>query len=193
MVRPAILLDVDDVLLDWSTPFHAWMEERRYQRDHAGAAIWDLADSYPGLAWADIKAEIDAFAMSDAYRDLTLRDGVMNELNCLASAGLSLYAVTCCGRHPKIAARREYQLRELPLDGVFTLEHDESKAGIYARFMPGCVVVDDAPKHLRAAMQSRHATVVFDTPGNRDFIADARIERWSPWGAVHLIRQLRCI
>ncbi|MGG5812567.1 hypothetical protein [Falsiroseomonas sp. CW058] len=186
---PVVLLDVDDVLIDWSGGFHPWMLARGAIRDPGGAASWDLCGSYPGLAWGEILAEINAFARSDSYRDMPLRDGAAREVAALRAAGCDVYAVTCCGTDPAILANREHQLRDLPLKGVFPLDHSDPKAPIYARFLPGAVVVDDAPKHLETAMRFGHAAIAYDAPWNGSVRCTDRMRDWT-LGAIRIIRNL---
>lgn len=189
-MRPTVLLDVDEVMIDWLPAFTAWMAERGHRAHPEGSNHYDLVHTYPGLVMSEIAAEIDAFGRSPQYGKLPLRDGVMIEIGALAVAGCEVHAVTACGRDPQIVSNRHYQLRGLPLTSIIPVEHSEGKESAYLRFPPGSVVVDDSPHHLQTARGCGHVAVAYDAPWNRGAVVNDRLFDWS-FGAIRIIRNLR--
>lgn len=188
MAFPIFLIDVDDVMVDWSANFHSWMLNRGHRRDPEGLASWNLCHSYSETPWPVIKSEIDGFAKSEAYRDIPLIEGVLETITAIRLANGEVHAVTCCGNDPAIVANRRHQLRDLPLSSIITLEMDESKASAYGKFLPG-VVIDDAPKHISVARVFSHRAIVYDRPHNQDCQADGRMMNWE-FAAIRLLQQV---
>lgn len=182
MSRPAIILDVDSVLLEYLATFARWMKGRGVEAaiSHRAETDWSLCNMFPGLAPERIYAEIAALAEHPMYGEMAYLDGAAEAVGALRAAhpATAIVAVTAAGRHPETAVMRRRNLAALALDDVMVLPVGASKAKAFAGFPRGSVVVDDLAKHVAEAEAAGHHGVLFTQPYNRHEPARIRVCGW---------------
>lgn len=183
MSRPAIILDVDSVLLEYLATFADWMERRGAPAkvSHRAETDWSLCNMFPDLGPDRIFAEIRALAEHPMYGEMGFVEGAVEAVEALRAAhpGTPVVAVTAAGAHPETAVMRRRNLASLPLDEILVLPVGASKAQAFTRFPRGSVVVDDLARHVAEAEAAGHHGVLFTQPYNRHEPARIRVCGWA--------------
>ncbi|MDX5369232.1 MAG: hypothetical protein LPL29_07620 [Alphaproteobacteria bacterium] len=192
----AVVLDVDDVLLDWFGGFRAWlwMEHGISPVGISHPAAWDMSDVYPGLGRAKIVGLIRDFNRSDAFGELTPKPYAEDAIAGLRSfyPGERIVALTSSGLHPKTVKLRAHSLERFDLDELHIVPIGDSKADHLERlFEPGSLYVEDNHMHAADGLHIGYDTLIFDYPHNRNF-KDERLMRARCWqGAMQHVRHLK--
>ena len=168
---PDIVLDIDEVILDWRTAFVAWMVANGHElrRAIAGHTAWDLAPMFGITDTCAWNTAIDGFCASDSYRALPFLDGARDGLAALAQMVIGrarLVALTATGNGDAAFAARHSLLSALPFDEAIVIRHGESKVPHLQRLAP-LVFIDDAPGNVAEAIAAGIRAQVFDRPFNR--------------------------
>jgi beta-phosphoglucomutase-like phosphatase (HAD superfamily) len=189
---PALILDVDGVLIDWIGPFKRWMEHnKKLAPDWRARDDYSLTTIYPQISREEANACVEEFHRSYEYRRLTPLPWVEITLRHLREElpSLEIAVVSACGVEEKVVDSRRWQLRGLPINTLIPVEPHAHKGIAFSNYAPGSVVVEDHPGHLKAAAALDIRTIVFDQPWNRGVdYCDARISEWK--GASAVIKSL---
>ena len=187
--RPAsrtILTDVDQVLLDWAGPFHAWAEARGW------ASLARLEDVYaPSLAFGmtpeEELAAIVAFNASGALDDQPARPCALEAVPALRRAGWDFVAITACGPGP--ARTRPARLAEafgFAWDRVEVVGLRGSKEALlraHLERLGPCVWVEDSPAHAVAGAEMGHRSFLVHHAYNAG-LDHPGVTRVAGWGDV---------
>ncbi len=167
MNKPTLFIDVDGVLLDWFNPFHAWMKRQGMRRVRTDS--YDMRDSYPSLATAELRRLVLDFNQSPAFRDLQPDDDARKALWNIHHElpDWPIRYVSSCGSTAKIQEARSAQLTGIPSPMMLTcLRLGASKRPIFQQ-VARAIVVEDSPEQLRVAEELGHFTVCVRQPWNR--------------------------
>lgn len=175
MSAPPILLDVDEVLLDWIGGFSVYLAKLGHDRIRP-INTWELEKAYSGLTAEDIRRYVCDFNASYSFMRLDPVPGAQFGVKELRRAfpESRIFAVSCY-LSPELEraseALRRTNLRNLfgdDLDGIISLRLGDSKRHVYRAFKPG-LVIDDNIKYLSEAREEGHKAVAFDRPWNNDW------------------------
>lgn len=152
-----ILLDCDDVLLNWIDGFRIWAECRLgYPLAASGPASWSMGQ------WLGVDDE-SAFALIVEFNDsanfgkLEPVDGAVEVLLELANSH-PLHVVTACSMGPSVILRRSDNLHKHfgPIfQNVHYVDLGQSKAEVLQTFEPA-VWIEDSYKHALAGLEAGH-------------------------------------
>lgn len=182
---PAIILDVDGVLLDWFGGFAGWMAENGHEVLPSGPHRYDQTDKYPGKTKEDLDDFIARFNVSDHFGTLPMIDGAHQGVAALKAAlpGWRTAIVSSCGVSPRTVALRARSVLSFGIDELFLVPTGESKKPYLQRYGAGSIVIEDAAHHAVAAAELGHKTILLDQDWNvGEPAGDAR--RMASWAHI---------
>ncbi len=140
-----IILDCDDVLLQWSAGFKPWMEKRGYtQRIHEESHF--PVNSQYAISYEEACKLVDEFNTSFYFGMLDPTPGARKAVDWMIADGYRLYVVTSCGTDPSTRRNRHTNLDFVfgpsAFESITFLDHGTSKMTKCAEF-PGSFLVDD--------------------------------------------------
>jgi hypothetical protein len=169
------LVDVDEVLLDWTSGFQNFMEPLGHKRSEAGHNTWRLEDAYPGFEGdpQEMKKLVEAFNGSTHFGFLLPVTGAASGLRRLREEfpESAIVGVSSCGDSAVTLSIRKANLnRFFPglLDTIICLPLGGDKTRLFRSFRPG-VVIDDGIHNLKAAEATGHRAIAFDRPWNKEW------------------------
>ncbi len=168
-----LIMDVDDVLLDWIAGFRHHLVQLGYKTHGDLPPSWDLSDwIVPSVGFQPVSVEtlVLDFNSSDSFAQLQPVNGALRTLMLAKSRGFDIVAVTSCSDTGPIVDKRVANLREHFADlisSVVCLPLGASKTSIFRNF-PNGIVVDDRVKNLKAALEVGLNTVLFCPPWMSD-------------------------
>jgi FMN phosphatase YigB (HAD superfamily) len=179
---PILVLDVDEVLLDYVFAFSRWAHSLgivpavhpHEENDYT------LCNLFPDRSSAEIRALIEAFSKHDDYAYMPEIPGARSFVHRARNKypDMRVVCVTACGDDPVTRHMRCANLVDFPVDGVVILPLGATKLEVYGRLGADgspLVVVDDRPKHVDEAISLGHRGFLFDRPTNRTVDHSARI------------------
>lgn len=181
-----LLIDVDEVLLNWTSGFRSWMASVGHE-SVGGGDTWSMLASFPSVPNQTTLDDLMlTFSTKAGFGDLKEIDGAAEGLGVLRHIfpDSLVVAVTSCGASEETARLRRNNLRRLamPVDQIITLPLHSCKKRVYASFRPG-IVIDDAMPNLYAAKTLGHRAVAFDQPWNKTW-PDHRLYGWAKVDAL---------
>lgn len=177
-----IIIDVDDVLLDWQGAF-----AKHYGLDPTGPSTWDLRP------WAgpDAHDKVKAFNASEKFKHIPFVPGALDFFDQFEAAALPhrLHILTACGDSNSVVHARLANLRII--DSLITsyrfLPLGASKKEALAQMSPGSILIEDNVGHAQDAVGLGMTAFVFRKNHNRqqelESPADSRlfwIDTWQP-------------
>lgn len=185
----AVILDCDDVLLDWVGGF------RTFASDHLGRVIegepqsWNMG-SWIGTSDAVALELVRAFNASEGFGDLRAVWGARLAIDKLAAdPNVRLHVVTSCSSDRlTVAMRRRNLEREFGhvFDSIHCLDLGESKKKILQAFAQGSVWVEDNYHNALLGLEVGHTVLIRERPHNREFraIIEPRVTWFTNWHEV---------
>jgi len=160
-----IMIDCDDVLLNWIDGFRNWLQ--RPTPEH-GPTSWSLAE------WLGVPDDIclnwiNEFNASPYFGMLSAVPGAVEAVRALSASGHQLTVLTSCSSDPTIVQRRRMNLRRLfgdSIDRVICLDLGESKREWLNVLRPG-VWIEDNYKNALAGLDAGNRTFVMRRTHNR--------------------------
>lgn len=180
-----VLLDVDGVLLDWTSGFFEWMGcVEGFEVLYDEPTSFNLLPCFPSLkSNAELNGHMDRFIESSYFGELEPIEGAIEgvqKLRKLLPEALFV-AVTSCG-HPTLAhGPRWANLRAFQLDQLMCLPLHACKRRVYSAFRPG-LVIDDNLVNITAALDCGHQALVFDASYNQ---FEPGFNRLLGWEDIH--------
>ena len=177
-----ILTDVDGVLLDWETAFHAWMVSNGFVRNNI--ATYDMHVVY-NKEKDHIKALIREFNESawicalEPFRDAV--EGVF----ALYSKGYRFGAITSLSNDPFAAKLREWNLREVfgdVFEFVICIDTGADKDEALLPFKDsGLYWIEDKPENAALGADFGLKTLLLRHPHNANFHYDGvkGVDNWA--------------
>lgn len=112
-MRKVLLTDIDGVVLNWLDPFHEYMHDLGYERDHTAVDLWHEVH-YPELTLEEQQRIISAFNKNERIGNLpSWRDACFG-ISTFIEHGYKIIGITALGTDPQ-----QLDLRRKNLDSVF--------------------------------------------------------------------------
>lgn len=183
-----ILIDCDDVLLDWQAGFRRWLRDERGINPHpSGPTSWNMS-TWLGLDDDECLAAINHFNASIDFEHLPSVAGAAPSLSDLKDAGHDLYVITSCGDHPATIVRRCRNLHrhfgEI-FSEIICVPLGVSKQSHLQGFEPS-IWIEDNYKHALAGLQCGHRTFMLRRNHNRndEMGSQGQIKWVDDWGEI---------
>lgn len=193
-----VLLDCDDVLLNWLEGFAFFCSEKLSKViDTRGPDDW-VMDKWLGTEPHETIQLIEEFNSSEHFGRLSPVDGVANALNtAIAEAGarVRFHVITSCSSEWDTVEMRKDNLRRHfgPIfDSVHCLDLGKKKETLLHAFEPG-IWVEDNLKHAIAGVKAGHKTFMRQTSHNHRHRAEAEahgITWFTHWDELNLTEHL---
>ena len=165
-----IILDCDDVLLDWIGGFRAFLREHFWTISvpEEGPNNWSLAN------WLGIPDErclllIETFNATKKFGQLQPMPGAVEAIAAIKAKGYAMTVLTSCSDDPAVAVRRRQNLAAVYGDTfkrVVCLGLGESKSTWLTALKTG-IWIEDNYKNALAGMMAGHRTYMMRRSHNR--------------------------
>lgn len=182
-MRPAtVVLDVDNVLLNWSERFHDFMASLGHQPRCLPHEESDflLSRSFPSLTEVERKTYIEQFAVSGHYAELPHMPGALGGVVGLRrhyGDQIRLVSVTAAGTAPQTIAMRRRHVEPFGLDDLIIVGIGDRKDEIL-RELDATVLLDDHGKNVIQAAEVGVPAILFAWPYNRHIADYPRVTNW---------------
>jgi hypothetical protein len=182
-----IILDCDDVLLDWVKRFRYFcMSERGLNPAEAGPGSWRMTE-WLGVSDDEALVLIKDFNASHHFAFLEPVVGARHAVAQLAR-NHSLHVLTACSTDPETVERRELNLlREFGavFDSIHCIDLGHSKVSALNGFPPG-IWIEDNYKHAVSGVEAGHRTFLRRRPHNLSLEAESipEITWFTEWSEV---------
>lgn len=190
--KPAIIFDVDGVLLDWFGSFKQWMRGQGIKIDDDAQVAWNMTETFVGLSESDIDAKVAEFNTSDHFGRLDHWPGALSAIMRLRTElpDFLFTALTGAGTSPKTTRLRALSIEEFPIDEMFIIPLGESKVPWLKRYdFKGSVFIEDNARHASDGVSYIQNVILLDRPYNRVDTKDViRCYDWDE--AVTVIKNL---
>lgn len=163
-----VILDCDDVLLDWLGGFRAWLRGRHESVPSEPPSTWSLAD-WLGVSDSECLRLIAEFNDSWFFGRLDPVPGAVEAVTALRDSGYTLTVLTSCSDDPVVARRRRENLEGVfgtSFDRVVCLGLGESKATWLSALRHG-IWVEDNYKNALHGLSAGHRTYMVRRSHNR--------------------------
>ena len=179
-----LILDVDEVILDWQAAFVKWTALSGLKLDPAGPTSWDLTD------WAGPEALslVRQFNTTPSFAQIPFTTGTLEFFEDFKRLDLSypIKLITSCGVTPATISARRKNLSAI--DSAVSEYHflplGASKKERLASCPAGSILVEDNVSHALDAVNLGLTAFVFKRNHNRrDLGVDPRliwIDSWKP-------------
>jgi hypothetical protein len=168
--KPAVIFDVDGVLLDWFGSFKQWMRGQGIKIDDDAQVQWNMTETFVGLSEAEIDAKVAEFNNSEHFGHLDHWPGALAAIMQLrrSFSGALFAALTGSGITPKTTRLRASSVEQFPIDEMFILPLGDSKIPWLKRYdREGSVFIEDNAKHALAAVGLIEHVILLDREYNR--------------------------
>ncbi len=181
MPRPAIAIDVDEVLLQWLDCFCSWLIKQGYKNTMPIEEVinHNISASFVGMNPDIVFEQINKFHVSEDYGKITRVPGASAGMAALRGAFAGshrIIAVTLTGEDTETIRMRRRNIEPFGFDEIFTLPLRVSKREILLRENVR-LLVDDTPRNICEAREADIPAILFD-PKNRHIEDPCRAERW---------------
>lgn len=165
-----ILCDVDNTILDFSNPFHDWMDLRGFMTiEGKNLNTTFLISEVFNCTDAEQQNEIEEFSDSEMFSALPALQGAQEAIHSLRRKGWHIVAITSCHRSPAARASRIDNLK-----AVFGFEEEDiifagkmaPKLEILKRYNP-TIWVEDCMFHAKEGLEAGHQPILIDRAYNR--------------------------
>ena len=164
-----ILIDCDDVLLDWQRGFRSWLRDTQSIHPHpSGPLSWKMTD-WLGMPEDDCLHLVRSFNASDDFGKLAPVSDAVAAVAHLRKQGHLLYVISSCGSEPSTLAMRERNLVRVfgeVFDEVIAIPLGVSKQTHLATFEPS-VWIEDNYHNALSGLQFGHRTFMLRRSHNR--------------------------
>lgn len=183
-----LLVDCDDVLLDWIGGFADWVRlNHGLNPDEDGPGDWDMS-TWLGIPQARSLELVHQFNASEAFGELQPRLDAGILVPSLARQGFKLTVITSCSAAMAVVERRKMNLYRAfgPIfDRIICLPLMESKAATLGMF-ERCIWVEDNYRNALMGAAMGHRTIVMRRPHNLSHEDEGRddIEWMNNWSDI---------
>lgn len=176
-----LLVDVDDVLLNWVGAFKKFLKKKGVSTNGDLPSQWDLR---PWVNHPDVLDLIDEFNHSEHFEYLEPDHEAVVALARLYSHGFQIYAITSCTDEAPAIERRKSNLNSHfgPLfEDVICLPLGGCKLKTLKNFPRGSFWVEDKLENAVAGLKAGHRAILLDKSHNQggDHPEVTRCESWS--------------
>lgn len=188
-----ILLDCDDVLLDWVSGFRKFASRALAREIEGEPTSWSMAE-WIGGSDNLVGQLIAEFNRSEAFGELEPVPGaqlVVQQMH--EDPDTRLHVITSCSTDPVTVARRRANLERHfgvhTFDSVHCLDLGESKKKLLQAWRPGALWIDDNYKNAVLGADVGHRVMIRTRPHNQVHRAnsDPRLfwfDHWSQLGEI---------
>lgn len=168
-----VLLDCDDVLLDWIGGFRDWCS------DKLGREIVGLPDDWHIETWLGVTEEVCVELIrehnaSEHFGQLKAVEGAKAVLDkWRENPFVRLHVITSCSSGADTVQMRRGNLeREFGdiFDSIHCLDLTESKKKVLQAFKPGAMWIEDNYKNCLLGVECGHRGIMRERPHNRQFM-----------------------
>jgi hypothetical protein len=164
-----IIIDCDDVLLDWQRGFRSWLfAHHNIRPDEGGPSSWSLA-GWLGVPEARCIELIAGFNESTRFGELYAFPDAIEAVARLKANNHEMTVLTSCSNDPAVTARRKENLRR-EFDGAFDrivcLGLGESKAD-WLKVLRSGIWIEDNYKNAMMGYDAGNKTFVMRRRHNR--------------------------
>lgn len=166
-MQKLILVDVDDTLLDWFTPFQMFVHDLGYETHDFDPVQWDLEHWFKDLKGKTVMDLVREFNASDRFKYLKAFSDASLAVDALARQGYTFIPISSCTAGSAEEQTKTHRMREENLYGVFTkkpfgfgikcLPLGGSKKEILSQFEPAYWVEDNYDNALTGAAHGHHS------------------------------------
>jgi hypothetical protein len=189
-----ILLDCDDVLLDWIEGFRAYASVRLQRFVEGQPDSWQMG-SWLGTTDAVAFELIEEFNASPGFGQLGPVEGavdVVTKWHQLLGplSDVRLHVVTSCSSDPKTVSVRRANLERVfgkdVFDSVHCLDLGQSKVKVLQSWSPGTIWIEDNYKNALMGADVGHLTFIRKRPHNKEYqeLHDARLTWFENWSEL---------
>lgn len=188
-----ILLDCDDVLLNWVSGFAKWATLTLGRPITGEPGSWHMGE---WLGTSDNQAfdMISQFNGMDFFGELEAVEGAVDAISRLKnSPKYRLHVVTSCSSDQRTVAMRRANLEAVfgtdIFDSIHCLDLGESKIKILQAWKPGAVWIEDNYKNALLGLDAGHRVLIRGRPHNAEQRAtsDTRLEWFDNWSELESI------
>lgn len=189
--RKRIVLDCDDVLLNWSAGFKRFVESQTHHRQAINEnTVFSIGSQY-GMSVADGLEWVERFNAHGQFGELEPTPGAKQAVQWLLADEFNIYIITACGNSPANKTLRhrnlDYVFGPHAFKEVVFAPGGHSKVE-YLKDFDGCFFVDDHTANVEAArMQTYTIPVLFENYMNRHLAWDGpRINSLVDFYNIHI-------
>lgn len=175
-----VLVDIDDVLLDWIGGFEAFIKSKGITTKTARPMNWDLGKWIEHDSVTDLVTEFNA---SPLFARLNTVDGAVAAITVLAEKH-KIIAITCCGDSDAIRRMRAENIEShfgSRISGIHCLALGEDKAPLLQAYDSGAFWVEDKWENAVCGADAGHKAILLDKPYNGAQKEDPRVKRLYRW------------
>lgn len=187
-MRSHIILDCDDVLLDWCRGFRSWLFYA-----HGITPVRDAPQEWDLSAWLGLTAKrtfelVSAFNDTPNFGRLSALPEAVSAIQALKGFGHTLSVLTSCSDSAYAVAARQRNLQSEfgdVFDRVICLPLGQSKADWLGVMRPA-VWIEDNYKHALAGANAGHRSYVMRRSHNRadEMTSDRRVTWLDDWRPI---------
>lgn len=180
-----ILVDADNVLLDFNTSFYQWIEaEKNLTPTASYNTIYQFEKLY-GTTLEEMADHIAEFSHSETFASLPPLEGSIEAIQRLRERGYTFEAITACHDSPEVRAARESALHGgYGITDIHYVGLGNDKFDILARYRPSFWVEDNLKNAMDGSMAG-HYTFLIDYGYNRS--SDKGIHRVKDWAEIESV------
>lgn len=182
-----ILLDADDVLLDWIGGFRQYAAERLGHKVVGEPQSWHMGEWLGSTDEVALEL-VGEFNSSHAFGELGAVEGSKPIIEQMRMDDeMRLHVITSCSSDDETVRLRRSNLEDLfgigTFDSIHCLDLGQSKASILKAFEPGALWVEDNYKNAVLGADAGHIVLLRERPHNREYrdINDPRINWFTTW------------
>jgi 5'(3')-deoxyribonucleotidase len=186
-----VVLDCDDVLLDWSSGFKRYIErETPYRQNVTKDTVFSIGSQY-GISTAEGLGYVDKFNTGIYFQMLEACPGARQAVQWLLADDYDIHIITACGTFPQTERMRlrnlDFEFGPGAFKEVIFVPGGHSKVEYLSNF-PGCFFVDDAVHNVEAAkMQTDTHPILMENYMNRHLAWDGpRINSLVEFYNIHI-------
>lgn len=168
-----VIVDIDGVIIDWTTSFENWLEqERGHVRIPGAEQHYSMHNRWRGMEAHQMLALIDEFNRSEVFSTLPALQDAADGVKHIRSVypGRKMIAVTACGNSPDTCVYRMKNLDTILGPGFFSfiifLPLGASKKHVFEQY-ENSVVIEDSLSHAIHAAEAGHSVILIDQPYNQ--------------------------
>lgn len=186
-----IITDVDGVLLDWETHFHAYMQSHGHQRAYDGSGSYWKEDEYSHLSRDEARKMVYHFNTSSWMIDVPAFKDARIGVARLVDAGYRFVAITAMGTDPYAKMVREVNLERTFGYGTFEdvivtdMYDPNSKVNALKKFSgQNLPWIEDKVSNAELGVDMGYNTFLMTHKYNEDFDEGDEITRVDSWADI---------
>ena len=182
-MKKYILLDVDDVLLDWFSGFNRYVTHLGYKAN--GDTSYDLSKRY-GTTKKEMERIIKRYNKSWEFGTLDPLPHSQESLKKLKKKNYTFVAITSCSTDPATIALRKSNLYWVfgdVFEAVHCINLGESKETHLADYKPSWWIEDKA-ENAESGLKYGHRPILMSQPSNKNY-NNKEIPKFDSWREIY--------